>query len=937
MIGLSITKNIFRYSLLPELGPRIRQLFMGGFGYVPYFLAIVYQMVGLLPRNHPYLSHTNIGRYGIRHVLAQASQNISWSFKHIDQIILFVVVFAGLVVFFLQLLALGAAMFLQPAMALPTNWAGFFTLSGTALRQDLASMMLDMVFGVPHPDLASTGFFESCIGTNTPCRDNFGVAVTDNVGIVASLPNANQLGPLSSNAYAAFPFPYHLGIHRLFQIYSTGLLVIALIIAGYFIATILAETAQSGTPFGRRFNKTWAPIRIVMAFGLLMPLTVGLNSAQYMVLYAAKYGSAFASNGWRTFNTTLTTSYLGNAQQLISTPNTPEIETLSQFMYVARACRYAVDYLNLQALQKETVPPAAPPTFLPADDQVRAYVIGEGSASPNTLVMTPSYAVLLSFLPEGTTNVKIRFGIKNKDKFSGETGFVSDTCGELTMKIIDARGASTAEPGPYIMQEAYYQALYNLWENTGLHIMVGTPSQTPSDNRRHVQVVKQKFGIDISTDDVPLDIEYVNESKESLENDIDAKMVSAVAAQVTSPRWAGNIADIQDKGWAAAGIWYNRVAEMNGLMTASAYAAPQVAKYPAILEEVARLKSENDKDVSGRYRFKPEVSNYDSMASLLKNADSQMLADALWEAYDSWSQISGTDSSAKPSGNPFIAQIVTILGLDGLYNMRENNDTHPLAMLSGIGRSLIESSILSLSAAAILTTGGVLVDATKKFAGVSAKFAVTVAMMGITVGFVLFYVIPFLPFLYFFFAFGGWVKGIFEAMVGAPLWALAHIRIDGHGMPGNAAMNGYFLIFEVFLRPMLIVFGLLASISIFAALVNVLNAVFTLVTENAAGYDINSELATPRLTFRFMRSAIDQFFYTVIYAIIVYMIGMSCFKLIDNIPNNILRWMGQSVATFGDTREDPAQGLVSRTTIGSQQVSSKIGGGLQSVVSAATK
>lgn len=249
---------------------------------------------------------------------------------------------------------------------------------------------------------------------------------------------------------------------------------------------------------------------------------------------------------------------------------------------------------------------------------------------------------------------------------------------------------------------------------------------------------------------------------------------------------------------------------------------------------------------------------------------------------------------------------------------------------------MVESAVRSLGYAALGTTLGA-AGVGGALGGIAANFFISVAMMGLTVGFVLFYVVPFLPFIYFFFAVGGWLKGIFEAMVGAPLWALAHIRIDGHGMPGNAAINGYFLIFEVFLRPILTLFGLLASISIFSALVEVLNSIFSIVTENVGGYDMESELAATAATSTSenMRSKIDEFFFTVIYAIIVYLIAMSSFKLIDTIPNNILRWMGQSVATFGDQREDPAQGLVSKTTIGSQQALSKIGGGLHSVVKGA--
>ncbi len=264
--------------------------------------------------------------------------------------------------------------------------------------------------------------------------------------------------------------------------------------------------------------------------------------------------------------------------------------------------------------------------------------------------------------------------------------------------------------------------------------------------------------------------------------------------------------------------------------------------------------------------------------------------------------------------------------------MRDNSDpannTHPLARLSGVGKSLVEGSIRSLSYAGLATITGAL-GVTPSIAQIVANFLITFAMLGLTVGFILFYIVPFLPFIYFFFAVGGWVKGIFEAMVGAPLWALAHIRIDGNGLPGNAALNGYFLIFEVFLRPILIVFGMLASISTYSALVSVLNNIFSIVVENTAGYDVQSEIAAPRDTLNYMRSEIDEFFFTVIYTIIVYMLGMSSFKLVDTMPNNILRWMGQSVATFGDQREDPAQNLVSRASIGSQQALANIGRGLQ--------
>ncbi len=946
MFGLLLPKKgMIKYAVMPEIGSRIHSLFMSGFHYIPYFIAVVYQMVGLLPRNHPYLVQSNIGLYGIRHVVFEAGKNLNFNWKNIDQILLFVMVIVGLIIFLVQLLSLGIMLAFQPvmAMAMPTSWAGFFVVANPA--QDLAYMMLDMVFGVPAPGGAATGFFESCIGSNVVCQNNFGVDIEGMDTTLVSGVNtiAGQFGPLTPTAHTHFPFPFHIGMQRLFAVYSEGLLVVAVVITSYFIATILAETAQTGTPFGKRFNKTWAPLRIVVAFGLLMPLnSTGYNSSQYIVLYAAKYGSAFASNGWRYFNDSLTTSYLGETQNLVSNPNVPSLEYLTQFLYVAQVCRAAYEYNKKIELGVDT---------LPDDERVRLYALTKHSETANSLQieLTTDYSnggadSLIGFLNDGVGSVTLRFGVKN-DNNTNDRSNVSPTCGEIELTLTDSRplaGADSAEPGPYYIQEAFYNIIRNIWHNDGFYVHEdggpGFPEQTGSSNRRYIELVNRTTtGLEPTTNDaVPLNSIYVNNVNDAVAEDLATEISNAITEQGNSA-WLNPSTVIQNKGWAAAGIWYNKIAEMNGSVISAAYSVPIVAKYPAIMEKVMEVKSKYNREVDDKTRFSvADLVGVKGMSSLVDDKAGQEFATTLYTAYHEWG--SNGVITGKLEGNAFLDAITSILGLDGLFDLRDNPTTHPLAMLVGVGRSLVESSIRSLGLAAMATVlsaaniGG-------NFGAITGSFFVSIAMIGLTVGFVLFYVVPFLPFIYFFFAVGGWIKGIFEAIVGAPLWALAHIRIDGHGLPGQAAINGYFLIFEVFLRPILIVFGLLASITIFSALVAVLNDIFYIVTENLSGYDIRAELAASpaESTFQFVRSKIDQFFFTVIYAILVYLIGMSSFKMVDTVPNNILRWMGQSVATFGDQREDPAQNLVSKTSVGSQQALSKIGNGLQSIVRGAGK
>tara|TARA_R110001592_G_scaffold29350_10_gene106652 strand:- start:24268 stop:27132 length:2865 start_codon:yes stop_codon:yes gene_type:complete len=939
-----LTKSVLKYAAMPEIMPRVKTLVFGGFGYIPFFIASVYQMVGLLPKNHPYLLQENIGRFGIRHVIAQAATNIKFSFKNIDQIILFIAVLAGLVIFIIQFFAMASVFLLQPAAALPTNWDGFFTIVNPGFRsQDISFMMLDMVFGVPHPSLGAAGFFESCVSTATVCQDaqgnnllpmNTGLLTTINPGIAA------QLSPLAPGA--PFPFPFHEGLHRLFGIYSTALLVIAMMITSYFVATIIGETAQSGTPFGRRFNKTWAPLRIVVAFGLLVPLTVGLNSSQYMVLYAAKYGSAFASNGWRYFNDTLSTSYLGAGQRLISTPNIPELSELTQFMFVARTCRYIHDFYHLKQLQDDTPASGTPPAALPAGQGIEAYALLPDNNA--VLINTgTSYAGVKASFTDNVRTMKIRFGIRDDDKYEASKSNVKAICGEVTIPYTDGTDVGLQEPYVREIQEGYFDLVRDLWHDT-FWVGVGGggayPAFTAAQNNRYKFIANNKvtgLPLDINHN-VGLDPEYVQNINDKAQATMRLVVTTAITNAVTSGLWGGpyngtaaNADPLYSRGWASAGIWYNRIAQVNGHLSAAVFATPEVTTYPAIMEQVAGVKAKYDSVVLAKDRFKPVASGVDDIGLLLDQQNGTEYASALYTAITDWETASGVELQQSSNSNPIISFIKSFFGLTGLYNMRDNqaNQTHPLAQLSGVGKSLVEGSIRSLSYAGLATFFGAL-GVAPGLMKVASNFLITFAMLGLTVGFILFYVVPFLPFIYFFFAVGGWIKGIFEAMVGAPLWALAHIRIDGNGLPGNAALNGYFLIFEVFLRPILIVFGMLASISTYSALVSVLNDIFSLVTENTAGYDIESEIGASRDTLNYMRAEIDQFFFTVIYVIIVYMLGMSSFKLVDTMPNNILRWMGQSVATFGDQREDPAQNLVSRASIGSQQALSQAGRGLQS-------
>ncbi len=334
------TKDVFIYTTMPRVLPRAKRLFVDGFAYISFLIAHVYFMARLLPRTHPYLLPENIGRFGIHHVITEASRHLKFSVRHIDQVFIYFVMLSGVLMLVAQIFILIYAVIVSPAMAF--SW--FDTPDPTS---DLAFNLLDQVFGLP-------GIFCSSF-TPTNCT---AFSVGGDIG---------DVGP--STGATVLPLPFHTALHSLFQFYSTGLLLIAVLIFLYFVVVLVVETAVSGTPFGQRFQNVWVPVRLVVALGLLVPVTNGLGSGQYIVLYVAKFGSSFATTGWIEFNDAVQDHALFNGTDggrptgekltMLAIPEAPDITSVIEAMSLVHACAYA--YHRLVAGRPNQTNVLAPP------------------------------------------------------------------------------------------------------------------------------------------------------------------------------------------------------------------------------------------------------------------------------------------------------------------------------------------------------------------------------------------------------------------------------------------------------------------------------------------------------------------------------------------------------------------------------------------------
>ncbi len=981
-------KDVIAYATMPRVVPRVKDFFASGFGYVAFLMAQVFAVVRLLPANHPYLMPENVGRYGFHHVIAQAAKNITFSYKNIDQIIVFVAMLVGIVLLIVQFALLIYVTLISPVLAAPLP---SITLFDTQFPQtDIAFNILHEVFGVPDIFCSLTPPY--------PCSDY-------------------------ETLTAPAPLPFHQALHGLFKFYSTGLLLIAVLIFLYFVVVVIVETAATGTPFGQRFQNFWVPIRLIVALGLLMPHNYGLGSGQYIVLYAAKYASGFATNAWNAFNSGVVSHQmfidspfvsgfpLGEPRSYVVLPEAPDITSVVEAMSLVHACAYAYHRQNAGFVDGNVNETMGSGFYWPRDVSHvdEGYPIGQFEVQP-FLVKTGTAGLVAGQL--GTSNIYgdpdiraymtdrtaipywsngnvvdavgfyygsdiiIRFGeyrMKNGNvndyEYAQETGYVKPLCGDIRLPIADLTdlgGSYANRGGADHMQRFYYNMIMDLWFNSQemrqiARSLVEAGAETDDTQRGlfcSTNELMSAVGLAAISGTIPGYMADVAECKRSEPSvkwrsriidvytaDLKIQLRLAWENYVVNSVYGDFESEISRRGWGGAGIWYNKIAEINSGWMDGVNNIPYMERYPLVMELVKIQKQQHSKNADVDEMYNPAIpAESENSASKWVTIDGgtnavTQIALPLYGVYKYWNPPNDGKNSNNLRNNiqdnPFLSAIHMLLGTTGLLNIRKSNQhVHPLSQLVAIGKGLVNSAVLNMAGATTGSFLGGLLGGLKQFKAVAgaidaaSRMFYSVAFIGLTAGFVLFYVLPFMPFLYFFFSVANWVKAIFEAMLGVPLWALAHMRLDGEGLPGDAAANGYFLIMEIFLRPVLTVIALLAAIVIFSTQVRILNLVWDMVSSNAAGFtEVDDIISTPvGSDVMYFRTKLDQFFFTLVYTIVAYMLGMSSFKLIDKIPDNILRWAGAGVSAYGDIDQDNVEGLSRMAAVGGMTIGNQAAG-----------
>jgi defect-in-organelle-trafficking protein DotA len=204
----------------------------------------------------------------------------------------------------------------------------------------------------------------------------------------------------------------------------------------------------------------------------------------------------------------------------------------------------------------------------------------------------------------------------------------------------------------------------------------------------------------------------------------------------------------------------------------------------------------------------------------------------------------------------------------------------------------------------VLPFGGIMEIFTMWLTPIVSVLLTSMAVPGMLLGIY----VPLMPFIIYFFAGVGWIIAVLEAMIAAPLVALGVTHPEGHDFLGQSEQAMYLLL-NVFLRPILMVIGLVAGMVISRIAFTFLNEGFyQILADTGLIHPINS-LFTGGLQMLGI-----LFVYT---STLISMLNLS-YSTIHQVPDRIMRWLGRSEEQSQSAQY--AQTVQSTTTSAAGQV-----------------
>ena len=743
-----------------------------------------------------------------------------------------------------------------------------------------------------------------------------------------SLPDAdsisNLFGSASGDSYSSVIlhqifgplFPSATGVESatvfsaIIGYFNVAVLAIGGMLFFYNVSVGILQSAHEGKVLGQRWSSLWAPLRIVFAVGLLVPVPGygGYNVAQAGVAYLVKGSTSIASMIWTE------SAILVVDRDIPITTNSGSIDVeMIETLYRNAACLATIEYQRRmidsdvqvayfdiknffgdESLERSMLRDAIwtddPAQYLASRRGQATAILTDGEFQsrgicgswqgpdvPDYLERQIAEAGDYEGDPAAARTIVNNF-------LDGHEAIMINLIGKIREDMMDT-GAEASPGGPVL------DAIFV--DNTEPPII----SDEIADVIRQANAEMAILHDQLRSDVMNLDVGYTARDRlldhiTGGSSCIEARTSGMSDTEVAAGGASEGVSGCYGEGWMGAGSWYIVMARMNNELS-SLLNAMSSATGPSYGNDQRALYNDLGGEGSGWFFGNVTQADVDALPSSeeavrLVNRYEEMVSRSMAQLAAFGVSIGSSEMvqlSTGPEGTGENANLVARLGLndvlsrglEGFINFFDpsNRSFDPMMGLVNIGNVLINIGFAIMAAAVF---GGILSS------GV-AIVALPIFSVLITAGLSLSFILPMMPFLFWVFGVTGYLLLVVEAVVAVNLFALGHMRMDGDGLSGEAGRTGWILILSLLMTPVLMVLGFLVGMLIFRAASDLFSAGMFYAAQSVAGGNL-----------------IIQTFGLIAYSILIVVAYIALlersFSLVSGFPGQVMRWMG------GDVRID---------------------------------
>lgn len=648
---------------------------------------------------------------------------------------------------------------------------------------------------------------------------------------------------------------------------------VGLVLLTYNFLVGVTETAHEGEIMGRRHSAMWVPLRTVLACASLAPVMPnGYNGVQYVMAYAVNMGTATATFFW---------------------DQTVDL-VVEQKMPVAGTDFAQMDGQFLQALWRMELCQA-----------VYNLEVNKGGSGLENIGR--NWSVKSGVL-------ELEYSLKSRIAACGKVTMPTETAG--FSRLAESVGTEQGKFKIFIgkMQDNVDE-MVKQFEPIATSLAEAISKKTDMPKYRDLAADMKKWR-DLQS---ALLNQYMGEDRvnQAAKNDLDKdeNIIITTPGDNKEQRLSMNL---KNGGWTQAGFYYQLIARLSADSNSVAAMMPTTTPGGAI---------------GGASNPSGPVMN--AVASQYAASNTYIFGSAQGDAAKFLNQISATYNGTVDWWN----ESVNRSGIKAFTNERlafADNGGDLSNIWPSAGAMYESMAFLNPTASTVDPMIGLIVFATQISAWAAAAItALTLAAMipyigqgaiaaASTVGwiisglivmsFFLAFILPMIPTIIWIMAVSAYVLLICEAVFAGPLWAIAHMSMEGAGIAGQQASKGYVFVLSLILTPVLMLFGLLIGMIVFRFTGTLVNGGIYYALTSAQSLTADSISQIMWFTGIFVVMVFMGFVYLVILE--------RSFSLISYFPGRVFRWFDE----IGDNLDSQSAARVNAAGLGSAIEQGKLAG-----------